>query len=452
MNTKKRLFKVQLEGKTAEEILKEGADKLSASFDVKLEEKTSKAKGEALEAAKVELETAVSAVKVELQSSFEEQLTAHKQEIIELQKVVSKNSNSDMTEIEKIQLQRLNACQKDGEAPVSLEAFRKYHDDLTSQTRRIMSGENVQLDATIAGYAGYDDAKGGALIVPEVDKNIRQDFVDHDMGLFNMITFEPAMSRTKKVIVDTIEPDENTKAVKESLNAINYTLADGGFVEATVNLKDYDTPARVTFDMIEDSAFRVESYVNGKLVQGSKLAVAKDLFIGNGAQGIKGLIHYPQGSGYGKVGIANVATTGTVTMDDIMKLCIANKNKGVLVIDKATWSTAITEKSATDGKYLFELGAVGRGQGSQPFHVDAYVPFLNVPVVFDDGFTLDEVVAADIVAAILPPSAFAGYKKPVGRFSIKPEHKYKDMLLTERYDAVLAQFKYVRVLLGTKSA
>ena len=95
-----------------------------------------------------------------------------------------------------------------------------------------------------------------------------------------------------------------------------------------------------------------------------------------------------------------------------------------------------------------ELGSVAQGAGTQPFHVDAVVPLLNVPVVFDDAFILPEMVAANIKAAILPPSAIAGYKRPVARFMVKDHLKNRDMLLTERYDAVLTQFKYVKLLSG----
>ena len=107
----------------------------------------------------------------------------------------------------------------------------------------------------------------------------------------------------------------------------------------------------------------------------------------------------------------------------------------------------ITEKDG-NGRYLFELGSVAQGAGTQPFHVDAVVPLLNVPVVFDDAFILPEMVAANIKAAILPPSAIAGYKRPVARFMVKDHLKNRDMLLTERYDAVLTQFKYVKLLSG----
>ena len=138
-------------------------------------------------------------------------------------------------------------------------------------------------------------------------------------------------------------------------------------------------------------------------------------------------------------------------MDDIINLCTQNRNKGVLFIDRATWAKCITEKD-NNGRYKFELGYVQRDMaGARPFHVDAYVPLLGVPVVFDDAFTLPEAVAANVVAAILPPSAVAGYKQPTGRLRVKDDLKYREMLLTERYDAVVRQFKYVRLLLGTQA-
>ena len=366
--------------------------------------------------------------------------------MVELSKS-NKQSADDATEIEKIQLQKLNSCVKDGAEKVTLQQYREYMDKLNLQVRTALRGGKIELDATIAGFAGFDDARGGALIIPEVDKTIRQDFVDYDEGLMNSITFEPAMSRTKRCVVDVVEPDENTQATKETLEKIGYTLDDGCFVSATLNLKDYDSPARITYDQIEDEAFRIEPYINGKLVQGSRRKVAKDLWIGNSADKIKGIINYPQGNKYGQVAVKHVATSGKITMTDIMNLCIANKNKGVLFIDRATWGTLITEKDE-NGRYLFELGSVAQGAGTQPFHVDAVVPLLNVPVVFDDAFILPEMVAANIKAAILPPSAIAGYKRPVARFMVKDHLKNRDMLLTERYDAVLTQFKYVKLLSG----
>ena len=74
---------------------------------------------------------------------------------------------------------------------------------------------------------------------------------------------------------------------------------------------------------------------------------------------------------------------------------------------------------------------------------------LNVPVIFDDGFTLPEAVAKNVKAAIMPISAMAGYRRPYGRLMVKNDMKYREMLLTERYDAVLTKFKYVKLLLGT---
>lgn len=448
LDTKKektRMFEVKLENDPANQPpagkveLENLQNEVVKAVETKLEEKGAKLQDEVK-----------SAIKTELEKEFEEKLAQHKKEVIELQKSAAPATDA-ATEIEKVQLQRLNSCLKEGAEPVTLEQLREYMGKLNSQVRNAMRGGDIKLDATIAGFAGFDDARGGALIIPEVDKNIRQDFVEYDEGLFNAINFEPAMSRTKKVIVDTVEPDENTTAVKETLEKIGYTLDDGCFVSATLNLKDYDTPARVTYDQIEDEAFRIDNYINGKLVQGCRRAVAKDLWIGNSSEKIKGIMNYPQGTGYGKVAVKNVATSGKVTMDDIMALCIANKNKGVLFIDKSTWGTAITEKDS-NGRFKFEMGSVAQGQGIQPFHVDAMVPLLNVPVIFDDAFTLPEAVAKNIKAAILPPSAVAGYKRPVGRFMVKDHLKNRDMLLTERYDAVLTKFKYVRLLSGVASS
>ena len=436
----KRMFEVKLENDPAKKIeLEKMQEEIGKAVETKLEEKGAKLQ-----------EDVKAAIKTELEKNLEEKFDQHKKEVIELQKTATAAADVP-SEIEKVQLQRLNSCVKEGSEPITLEQLREYMNNLNSQVRNAVRGGDVKLDATIAGFAGFDDARGGALIIPEIDKTIRQDFIDYDEGLFNSINFEPAMSRTKKVVVDTVEPDENTTAVKETLETIGYTLDDGCFVSATLNLKDYDTPARVTYDQIEDEAFRIENYINGKLVQGCRRGVAKDLWIGNSAERIKGIINYPKGNGYGKVGVKHVKTSGKVTMDDIMALCNANKNKGVLFIDKATWGTVITEKDG-NGRYKFELGYVQRDMaGARPFHVDAYVPLLGVPVVFDDAFTLPEAVAANVVAAILPPSAVAGYKQPTGRLRVKDDLRYREMLLTERYDAVVRQFKYVRLLLGTQA-
>lgn len=446
----KRLFEVKLEdgtpsngGNNADKVaLEKLQNDLTNAVETKLEEKANSLK----EGLKSDLKDGI---KTELETMITEKIDQAKKEMVELSKSNAQPVN-DATEVEKVQLETLNKCVKDGAEKVTLQQYREYMDKLNLQVRTALRGGKVELDATIAGFAGFDDARGGALIIPEVDKTIRQDFIEYDEGLMNSITFEPAMSRTKRCVVDIVEPDENTAAVKETLEKIGYTIDDGCFVSATLNLKDYDSPARVTYDQIEDEAFRIEPYINGKLVQGSRRKVAKDLWIGNAADKIKGIINYPRGTGYGKVGLRNVATTGTVTMSDIMNLCIANKNKGVLFIDRATWATVITEKDE-NGRYLFELGSVAKGLGTQPFHVDAVVPLLNVPVVFDDAFTLAEMTAANIVAAILPPSAIAGYKRPVARFMVKDHLKNRDMLLTERYDAVLTQFNYVKLLSGVQA-
>lgn len=450
LEDKNRLFKVALEGTPSNQdgkqdpagnnvdLTKLEKDIVSA-VETKLEEKTNSMK----DGLKSDLKDGL---KTELETMITEKIDQAKKEMVELSKS-NKQSADDATEIEKIQLQKLNSCVKDGAEKVTLQQYREYMDKLNLQVRTALRGGKIELDATIAGFAGFDDARGGALIIPEVDKTIRQDFVDYDEGLMNSITFEPAMSRTKRCVVDVVEPDENTQATKETLEKIGYTLDDGCFVSATLNLKDYDSPARITYDQIEDEAFRIEPYINGKLVQGSRRKVAKDLWIGNSADKIKGIINYPQGNKYGQVAVKHVATSGKITMTDIMNLCIANKNKGVLFIDRATWGTLITEKDE-NGRYLFELGSVAQGAGTQPFHVDAVVPLLNVPVVFDDAFILPEMVAANIKAAILPPSAIAGYKRPVARFMVKDHLKNRDMLLTERYDAVLTQFKYVKLLSG----
>lgn len=450
---KKRLFKIRLEGedKTAE-VLKKMGDDLAKTVETKLEEKANALKVELEQNAKVELETAVKeqadAVKIELETSFQEMLIVHKQEMIELSKSANSTSN-DATEVEKIQLQAINSCLRDGTTPITLEDYRKHKETVDLQIRKAARGEKVELDATLAGYATYDDSRGGALVVPTIDPTIRQDFTEYDMGLFNLINFEPAMSPIKNIVVDTVEPDENTEAVKEALTAISYELDDGCFVTAKMELKDYFTAARMTFNQIEDSAFRVEPYVNGKLAMGGQLKIAKDLWVGNSAKQIKGIINYPQGTGYGKVGVEHVASAGVVTMADLIALCKANKNKGILFVDKSTWGTAITEQK-DDGDYIFRLGSV-QNNGNSPFKFDAVVPFLNVPVVFDDGFTLPEAVAANVVAAILPPSAIVGGKKPTARLTFKNEHQYKEIGLTERYGAVLTKFNYVKLLLDTEA-
>lgn len=434
-------FKVELEGTPSNQppVEKGGAVKLE-----EMQNNIVSAVETKLEAKGVEIKDNL---KTELETVISESIDKVKQEVIELQ-ASNAPKVDDATEIEKVQLQRLNSCVKDGAEKVTLQQYRDYLVELNKQTRDALNGKKVELDATIAGFAGFDDSRGGALIIPEVDPEIRQDFEEWDEGLFNAINFSNAMSRTKKVIIDTVEPDENVKAVKETLEKLGYTIDDGCFVSATMNLKDYDAPARITYDEIEDAAFRVENYVNGKLVTGARRKVAKDLWVGNAAEKIKGIINYERGNGYGKVGEVHVKTAGTVTMDDIMKLCIENRNKGVLFIDRTTWATVISEKD-DNGRYKFELGFVEKGMGTQPFHVDAVVPLLNVPVIFDDGFTLPEAVAKNVKAAIMPISAMAGYRRPYGRLMVKNDMKYREMLLTERYDAVLTKFKYVKLLLGT---
>lgn len=434
-------FKVELEGTPSNQppVEKGGAVKLE-----EMQNNIVSAVETKLEAKGVEIKDNL---KVELETVISESIDKVKQEVIELQASRAPKVD-DATEIEKVQLQRLNSCVKDGAEKVTLQQYRDYLVELNKQTRDALNGKKVELDATIAGFAGFDDSRGGALIIPEVDPEIRQDFEEWDEGLFNAINFSNAMSRTKKVIIDTVEPDENVKAVKETLEKLGYTIDDGCFVSATMNLKDYDAPARITYDEIEDAAFRVENYVNGKLVTGARRKVAKDLWVGNAAEKIKGIINYERGNGYGKVGEVHVKTAGIVTMDDIMKLCIENRNKGVLFIDRTTWATVISEKD-NNGRYKFELGFVEKGMGTQPFHVDAVVPLLNVPVIFDDGFTLPEAVAKNVKAAIMPISAMAGYRRPYGRLMVKNDMKYREMLLTERYDAVLTKFKYVKLLLGT---
>lgn len=435
-------FKVQLEGTPSnqppvksEEIKLEDMQKnLVSAVETKLE-----AKG-------VEIKDGL---KTELEQTISQSIDKVKQELVELQNANNaKPKVDDATEIEKVQLQRLNSCIRDGAEKVTLQQYRDYLVELNKQTRDALNGKKIELDATISGFAGFDDSRGGALIIPEVDPEIRQDFEEWDEGLFNAINFSNAMSRTKKVIVDTVEPDENVAAVKETLEKIGYSIDDGCFVSATMNLKDYDAPARITYDEIEDAAFRVENYVNGKLVTGARRKVAKDLWVGNAAEKIKGIINYERGNTYGKVGEVHVAVSGTVTMTDIMNLCIANRCKGVLFIDRTTWATVISEQD-DNGRYKFELGFVEKGMGTQPFHVDAVVPLLNVPVIFDDGFALPEAVAKNVKAAIMPISAMAGYRRPYGRLMVKNDMKYREMLLTERYDAVLTKFKYVKLLIGT---
>ena len=250
---KKRLFKVELEGTPSNnggnqdpagnnvDLTKLEKDIVSA-VETKLEEKTNSMK----DGLKSDLKDGL---KTELETMITEKIDQAKKEMVELSKS-NKQSADDATEIEKIQLQKLNSCVKDGAEKVTLQQYREYMDKLNLQVRTALRGGKIELDATIAGFAGFDDARGGALIIPEVDKTIRQDFVDYDEGLMNSITFEPAMSRTKRCVVDVVEPDENTQATKETLEKIGYTLDDGCFVSATLNLKDYDSPARITYDQI----------------------------------------------------------------------------------------------------------------------------------------------------------------------------------------------------------
>lgn len=406
----------------------------------------------ALENVKTELEgkiteSAAAKVKEELEKTIEAQLETVKKEMVEL----SRPSVSALpaTDIELKQLARLQAALPAGEPLVTLEAWRKYKTDLEAEALEVLRGKKDSLETTLAGYAGYDDTRGGALIVPEVDRTIYTDYKLYDTGLMDSINFEMANSRSLKVVVDTLEPDANVKAAEENLRDLPYVIGEGGFVETTLTLKDYENPARITYDLIEDSAFRIEPYVNGKLNMGCYIKAAKDLVVGTGANSIRGLINYPVTTGeeqYGKVQVVKTKTANEITLADIINLCVENHNVGVLYIDKATWTRCITER-ATDGAFVLNLGYTrDRNAGVRPYHVDDYVPFTGVPVMFDSGFALPETVASNVVAAILPPSALVGYKRPFGRFMIKDKLRYKEMLLTERYDVALAKFNYVKLL------
>ena len=401
------------------------------------------------DAVTVELENSKQSIKADLESVMDEKLSQHKQEMLELSRPTT--SPIPATELEISQLKRLNAALPAGAEEVTLEALRAYHKELNVQALECLKGKRASLDATIAGFAGYDDARGGALIIPEVDKKIYTDFELYDTGLMNSINFRPANSRTMRVIVDTVEPDKDVTAVKESLKEIGYELNDGWFVEATLNLKDYDAPARITYDQLEDEAFRLEPYVNGKMAEGIRVKAAKDLWFGNGAQSIKGIFNYPKGTEYGQVQVEHVATSGQVTLDDIIKLCTANRGIGALYIDRATWYTAVTAK-ANDGQFVLSLGYQGKSGRVTPYQVDARVPFIDMPVIFDSAFAMPEAKAANIVAAVLPPSSVVGYRRPFDRFMVKDKMKYREMLLTGRLDAVLTQFNYVKLLSGLSQA
>lgn len=410
-------------------------------------EELEKFQNEVTNAVETKLEEKTAKIKEDFETTLETKLNAQKQELIELTQ--APEATLPATELEQRQLDRLNRSRDINTDPITLEAFRSYMTEANKQVLEALKGKRTELDATIAGFAGYDDARGGLLIVPEIDKKIYTDFKVYDTGLMDSINFQDAQSRTMKAIVDTVEPDADVKAVKETLEPMGYTLSDGWFVEATLNLKDYDAPARITYDQIEDAAFRIEPYVNGKMAEGCRIKVAKDLWFGNGAQTIKGIMNYPQGTGYGKVGVEHVKATGTVTLDDIINLAKANRGIGALYIDKETWFTAITSK-ASDGNFLLNLGYAGPDNNRfSAYNVDAYVPFIGMPVFFDSAFAMPEAIAKNIKAAVLPPSSVIGYKRPFGRFMVKDRMKYREMLLTERYDAVLTQFNYVKLLSGT---
>ena len=132
-------FKVQLEGtpsnqppvKSEETKLEDMQKSLVSAVETKLE-----AKG-------VEIKDGL---KTELEETISQSIDRVKQELVELQNANNaKTKVDDATEIEKVQLQRLNSCIRDGAEKVTLQQYRDYLVELNKQVRDAINGKEIKL-------------------------------------------------------------------------------------------------------------------------------------------------------------------------------------------------------------------------------------------------------------------------------------------------------------------
>jgi HK97 family phage major capsid protein len=161
------------------------------------------------------------------------------------------------------------------------------------------------------------DPQGGFFVVPQYSQNIVQKKFD-GRGLMDVVEKVTTSSGVWKEIIDWADYDDSYYS-----NELATATDDQGgeaFKEVTWNASEQIYTKKFSRVQLEDSFIDIESYILGKLREGS-IRESGDLIVsGNGVDKPRGYLTYDAGTTYGTIEQITSSSSGVIKWADVIQL------------------------------------------------------------------------------------------------------------------------------------
>lgn len=297
--------------------------------------------------------------------------------------------------------------QRQAEYRDAFEAFVRSGGDagsLSTEQRTILRQGYVENRTQVAGT----DAAGGYTVPTELANRIVQTMKDWGPMYDPGVTDEIVTSGGNPFDIPTNDDTGNSaEALAEGADATDDNSGDLVFGEKNLSAYVYATPwLKISFELLQDSAFNMESYVGGRIGQRLGRLANNKLTVGTGVGQPNGIV---TASSLGKT----AAAVAAIAADELIDLQ-HSVNAAYRRSPKCGWMfrdttlAAIRKLKDGQGNYLWQMGDVRVGAPDlilgKPYYVNDDVPAMTTglkSVIFGDlGAYLVRKVGRPIVGTV----------------------------------------------------
>lgn len=271
------------------------------------------------------------------------------------------------------------------------KAIREGLGSLTAEERDVMTRHRAELSPEERAQATGTDSAGGYTVPTEFSNEI-----DKAMAMWGPmwdanVVRELNTSNGRRIEWPTVDDTTNTGRIKSENSSVDDDGSDDVvFGEKQLDAYIYDTGmVRVPLELLQDSAFDIESLMNDLFGERLGRTANSVLTIGTGSSQPNGIV---TGSAQGKVAAGVAAVTGDELIDLVHSVDPAYRSS-----PSCRWQfndvtlAAIRKLKDGDGNYLWQMGDVRTGEPNQllghPYSVNQAMADLgasNRPIIFGD--------------------------------------------------------------------
>jgi HK97 family phage major capsid protein len=225
------------------------------------------------------------------------------------------------------------------------------------------------------------DPDGGFFVIPQYSQNITQKGFDK-RGFLSAVDIISSTSGQYKEIIDWA--DYSDSYYKNELTEATAPADGEAFKEVTWNATEQIYSKKFSRNSLEDSSRDIESYVVGKLRDGSMRQSGDLVVSGTGSDQPRGILTYTAGTTYGTIQQITSSASGVLKWQDVIELLPAQlkdpyHDNSSYAMKRASFYALLSD---VDGNARFQIGnQINFFSGER-----MSLSILGSPVVFDPNF------------------------------------------------------------------